>query len=307
MRIFLTGASGWIGSAVARDLIGAGHEVTGLARSNASAARIEAIGATVWRGDLDDPDGLATAAAASDGVVHLAFQHDLAWSGDFATAGQTDRRAVEAMGAALAGSERPFVLASGIIGLAPGRVATERDGLVPDAITRTNPAGVRAATALFALSLRGIGVRSSIVRYAPTVHGDGDHGFITMLITIARQHGVAAYVGDGTNRWPAVHRSDAGHLTRLAVESAQGGSVLHAVSEEGISYRQIAETIGRRLGIATASITPDEAIDHFGLLGHFVGTDSPASSTITRELLGWAPAGPGLLEDLEQGHYFANA
>lgn len=305
MRIFVTGASGWIGSALVQELLGAGHEAVGLARSDAAAALIEAAGATVWRGDLDDPEGLAKAAGESDGVVHLAFQHEVAWSGDFAAAGNADRRAVEAMGAALAGSDRPFVLASGIVGLALGRPATENDGLVPDAAARANPAGVRAATALLALSLRGVGVRSSIVRYAPAVHGDGDHGFIATLIARARHHGVAAYVGDGANRWPAVHRADAARVTRLAVESAPAGSVLHAIGEEGVAYRQIAETIARHLAVATASISSGEAVDHFGFIGHFAAADTPASSTITRDLLGWHPTGPSLLEDLDQGHYFS--
>lgn len=303
MRIFVTGASGWIGSAVVQELLGAGHEVVGLARSTIAAAKIEDAGATVWRGDLDDPEGLAVAAAGSDGVVHLAFQHDVAWSGNYSAAGAADRRAVEAMGAALAGSDRPLVLASGTLGLAPGRTATENDGLVPDAAVRANPAGARAATALLALSLRGIGVRPAVVRYAPTVHGEGDHGFVATLVGLAREHGVAGYVGDGANRWPAVHRSDAARITRLAVESAPAGSVLHAIAEEGIPFRRIAETIGRQLGVEAVSIAPEHAADHFGYLGHVVGADNPSSSAISRELVGWEPAGPGLIEDLEQGHY----
>ena len=249
MRIFVTGASGWIGSAVVPELLGAGHEVVGLARSEASAQRLEAAGAIVQRGDVDDPDGLAKAAADSDGVIHLAFQHEVAFGGNFAAAAAADRRAVEAMGAALADSDRPFVLASGMLGLTAGRVATEDDGLVPSAEVRANPAGRRAATALLALSLRGIGVRSSVLRFPPTVHGDGDHGFVATLVGIARQRGVAGYVGDGTNRWPAVHRSDAARLARLAVEAAPAGSVLHAVGDEGVPFREIAEAMGRHLGI----------------------------------------------------------
>src|SRR3984885_554628 len=213
MRIFVTGASGWIGSAVVPELLGAGHEVVGLARSEASAQRLEAAGAIVQQGQLDDPDGLAKAAADCDGVVHLAFQHEVAFGGDFAAAAAADRRAVEAMGAALAGSDRPLVLASGMLGLTAGRVATEDDGLGPAAEVRANPAGLRAATALFTLSLRGIGVRSSVLRFPPTVHGDGDHGFVATFVAIARERGVSAYVGDGTNRWPGVHRSDAARLT----------------------------------------------------------------------------------------------
>jgi nucleoside-diphosphate-sugar epimerase len=304
MRIFVTGASGWIGSAVVPELLGAGHEVVGLARSEASANRLEAAGAIVQRGDLDDPDGLAKAADDSDGVVHLAFQHEVAFGGDFAAAGATDRRAVEAMGAALAGSDRPFVLASGMVGLALRRAATEDDGLVPSAEVRANPAGRRAATALLTLSLRGTGVRSSVLRFPPTVHGDGDNGFIATLVGIARQRGVAGYVGDGTNRWPAVHRSDAAHLARLALESAPAGSVLHAVGDEGVPFREIAEAMGRHLGLPTASIAPAQAVEHFGFMGLFAGLDSPATAAITRGLLGWGPTGPTLLEDLDQDHYY---
>jgi nucleoside-diphosphate-sugar epimerase len=304
MKIFVTGASGWIGSATVAELLGSGHEVVGLARSDESAQRIEATGATAHRGDLDDPEGLAKAAGESDGVIHLAFQHQIAFGGDFAAAGAADRRAVEAMGAVLAGSDKPFVLASGMVGLNVDRLATENDGLVPNAQVRGNPAGVRAATALLTLSLRGIGVRSSVVRFPPTVHGDGDSGFVATFVGIARQHGVSAYVGDGTNRWPAVHRSDAARLVRLAVESAPSGSVLHVVGDQGVPFREIADAIGRGLDVPTKSITPAEAQEHFGPLGHFVGLDSPASAEITRELLRWAPTGPGLIEDLDEGHYF---
>lgn len=304
MRIFVTGASGWIGSAVVPELLEAGHEVVGLARSDASARRLEAGGAIVRRGDVEDTEGLAEAAAASDGVVHLAFQHEVAWSGNFAAAAAVDRRAVEAMGGALAGSDRPFVLASGILGLRVGAVATEEDGLVPSAEVRASPAGRRSATALLALSLRGLGVRSSVLRFPPTVHGDGDHGFVASLVGIARQRGVAGYVGDGANRWPAVHRSDAARLARLAVEAAPAGSVLHAVGDEGVRFSEIARAMGRMLGIPTASVAPGDANEHFGHLGHFVALDSPALATGTRELLGWEPIGPSLLDDLEQDHYY---
>ncbi len=304
MKVFVTGASGWIGSAVVPELLGAGHEVVGLARSEVSAQRLEAAGAVVQRGDVDDPDGLAKAAADSDGVIHLAFQHEVAFGGDFAAAAAADRRAVEAMGAALADSERPFVLASGMLGLRAGRVATEDDGLVPSTEVRANPAGRRAATALLTLSLAGTGVRSSVLRFPPTVHGDGDHGFVAALVGIARQRGVAGYVGDGTNRWPAVHRSDAARLARLAVEAAPAGSVLHAVGDEGVPFREIAGAMGRHLGIPTASVAPADAVEHFAHLGRFVALDSPATATITKELLAWEPTGPGLLEDLEQEHYY---
>jgi nucleoside-diphosphate-sugar epimerase len=305
MRLFVTGASGWIGSATVAELVGAGHEVVGLARSDASAKKIESAGATPTLGDLNDPDGLAKTAAESDGVIHLAFQHEVAFgAGDFAAAAAVDRQAVEAMGSALAGSERPLVLASGLIGLSLGRPATEHDGLIASPQVRANPAGLRAATALLTLSLRGRGVRSSVLRYPPTVHGDGDKGFVATFAALARQAGFAAYVGDGANRWPAVHLTDAARVTRLAAELAPGGSVVHAVGEEGVPFRQIADAIGRHLDLPTKSLTPEEAVSHFGPLGHFVGMDSPADAAISRDLLGWAPTGPGLIEDLDMGHYF---
>jgi nucleoside-diphosphate-sugar epimerase len=304
MKVFVTGASGWIGSAVVPELLGAGHEVIGLARSEASAQRLEAAGAKVQRGDIDDPDGLAQAAAEADGVIHLAFQHEVAFGGNFAAAALADRRAVGAMGTALAESDRPFVLASGLLGMTAGRVATELDGLVPSDEIRANPVGRRSATALLTLSLRGIGVRSSVLRFPPTVHGDGDGGFVATFVGLARQRGVSGYVGDGANRWPAVHRSDAARLSRLAVEAAPTGSVLHAVADEGVPFRDIAEAIGRHLGVPAVSMSPTEAAEHFGHLGHFVGVDSPATATVTRELLDWDPMGPSLLDDLEQDHYY---
>jgi nucleoside-diphosphate-sugar epimerase len=307
MRVFVTGASGWIGSAVVAELLSAGHEVVGLARSDASAQRLETAGAKVQRGDLDDPDGLAKAAADSDGVIHLAFQHEVAFGGDFAAAAATDRRAVEAMGRALADSDCPFVLASGMLGLHTGGVATEDDGLVPSPEVRGNPAGRRAATVLFALSLAGTGVRSSVLRFPPTVHGDGDKGFMATLVGIAGQRGIAGYMGDGANRWPAVHRSDAARLARLAVEAAPAGSVLHAVGDEGVRFDAIAEAMGRHLGVPVESVAPARAAEHFNFLAHFVGLDSPATAVITRELLGWEPTGPSLLEDLDADHYYRQA
>jgi nucleoside-diphosphate-sugar epimerase len=305
MRIFVTGASGWIGSAVVPELLAAGHEAVGLARSEASAQALEAAGAIVQRGDLDDPDAVAKAAADSDGVIHLAFQHEVAFErGDFATAAAVDRRAVEAMGEVLAASDRPLVLASGTFGLSVGRLATEDDGLVASDLTRATPAGHRQATALFALSLRGLGVRSSVLRFPPTVHGNGDHGFMATFVDVARRHGVAGFVGDGANRWPAVDRSDAARLARLAVEQAPAGSVLHAVGDEGVPFREIAAAMGRHLGVPTASVAPEQALEHFGPLGLFAGIDSPASAAITRGLMGWEPTGPTLLEDLDQDHYY---
>src|SRR5450755_3669605 len=222
MRVFVTGASGWIGSAVVPELIDAGHQVTGLARSDASAAALAAAGAEVHRGTLDDLDGLRDAAAASDGVIHLAFKHDLAFSGDFQGAADADRRAVETFGEALAGSDRPFLIASGTLGLTPGRVGTERDGHGPAPALDAMGAGprTRLATAELVLSLASRNVRSSVVRLPPTNHGDGDQGFVAALVGIARDKGVSGYIGDGTSRWPAVHRLDSAHLFRLALENA---------------------------------------------------------------------------------------
>jgi len=305
MRVFVTGASGWIGSAVVPELIDAGHQVTGLARSDASAAALTAAGAEVLRGTIDDLDTLRDAAAACDGVIHLAFKHDTAFAGGFQAAADADRRAVETFGEALADSGRPFVIASGTLGLAPGRLATERDGLDPGSAAHLSGGPqTRHATALMTLSLASRGVRSSVLRLPPTVHGDGDHGFMATLVGIARDKGVSGYLGDGSNRWPAVHRFDAAHLFRLAVEEAPAGSVLHAVADEGVPVRAIAEVIGRQLGVPVAAIAPEDAAGHFTWLGGFIGIDSPASSELTRELLGWQPAQPGLLDDLDKGHYF---
>jgi nucleoside-diphosphate-sugar epimerase len=307
MRVFVTGASGWIGSAVVPELIGAGHEVTGLARSDASAAALTAAGAQVQRGTLDDLDRLREAAAASDGVIHLAFKHDIAFSGGFQGAADADRRAVETFGEVLAGSDRPFVLASGTLGLALGRVATERDGHdAHGAAAMGQGPRTRWETSELALSLASRGVRSSIVRLPPTNHGDGDNGFMAALVGIARDKGVSGYIGDGTNRWPAVHRLDSAHLFRLAVEKAPAGSTLNAVADEGVPIRDIAEVIGRHLNVPVVSVSPEDAAGHFTWLGGFIGLDSPASSALTRELMGWLPTQPGLIEDLDKGHYFDN-
>ena len=306
MRVFVTGASGWIGSAVVPELIGAGHQVTGLARSDASATALTAAGAQVHRGTLDDLDSLRSAAAASDGVIHLAFKHDIAFSGGFQNAADADRRAVETFGEALAGSDRPFLIASGTLGLTPGRVGTERDGHGPGPAVAAMGGGpqTRLATAELVLAFASRSVRSSVVRLPPTVHGDGDNGFMAALVGIARDKGVSGYIGDGSNRWPAVHRLDAAHLFRLALEQAPAGSTLHAVADEGVPIRAVAEVIGRHLGLPVVSISPEDAGAHFGWLGAFIGADSPASSTLTRELLGWHPTQPGLIDDLDKGHYF---
>jgi nucleoside-diphosphate-sugar epimerase len=306
MHVFVTGASGWIGSAVVPELIGAGHQVTGLARSEASAAALLAAGAQVRRGSLDDLDVLRDAAAASDGVIHLAFRHDIAFSGGFEDAGKADRRAIETFGDALADSDRPFVIASGTLGLLPGRVATERDGTDPAAASFSGGPAIRLANAQLTASFAARGVRSSVLRLPPTVHGEGDNGFMAALVGIARDKGVSGYVGDGANRWPAVHRLDAARLFRLAVEQAPAGSVLHAIADEGVPIRDVAEVIGRHLGVPVESVSAEDAGAHFGWLGGFIGTDSPASSALTRELLSWQPTHPGLIDDLDKGHYFPN-
>jgi nucleoside-diphosphate-sugar epimerase len=307
MRVFVTGASGWIGSAVVSELIGAGHQAVGLARSDASADALTAAGAEVQRGTIDDLDVLRSGAAASDGVIHLAFKHDLAFSGDFQGAADADRRAVETFGEALAGSEKPLLIASGLLGLTPGHVATEQDGHGPNAAAAAVGGGptARWETSEFTLSLADRGIRSSIVRLPPTNHGDGDNGFIAILVAIAREKGVSGYVGDGQNRWPAVHRLDSARLFRLGLEEAPAGSTLHAVADEGVPVRDIAEVIGRHLEIPVVSVAPEDAGEHFSWLGGFLGLDAPASSALTRELLGWQPTQPGLIADLDEEHYFS--
>ncbi len=292
MRVFVTGASGWIGSAVVPELIGAGHQVLGLARSDSSAAAITAAGAVVLRGDLDDLDALHAGAASSDGVIHLAFIHDFT---NIELSVSADRRAIETIGAALEGSGKPLVIASGTPAL-PGRVATEHDEFAPG-----SPVAGRGENARAAQSMSARGVRSSVVGLPRTVHGDGDHhGFIARMVAIARDKGVSGYTGDGSNRWPAVHVLDAAHLFRLAVEQAPAGSRLHAVGDEGVPILDIAEVIGRHLNLPTASAPAGD----FGFLGQILAIDQPASSTLTSELLGWRPVQPGLIEDLDKGHYF---
>jgi nucleoside-diphosphate-sugar epimerase len=291
MRVFVTGASGFIGSAVVPELLEAGHEVVGLARSDASAAAITTLGAGVHRGDLDDLDGLRAAAAASDGVVHLAFVHDFS---RYDASLRIDLEAIEAMGTALEGSDRPFVIASGVgfVALAAGK-HPELEARFP-----------RSAAGRRTVQLAEHGVRSVVVGLPPTVHGAGDHGFIATLVGIAREKGVSGFVGDGSNRWSAVDRFDAAHLFRLTVERAAAGSVFAATADEGVPLREIAEIIGRHVGVPTASIASEDAAEHFGWLGTFVAIDTAASSEQTYAQLGWQPTRPGLVEDLEQGHYF---
>jgi nucleoside-diphosphate-sugar epimerase len=295
MRVFVTGASGWIGSATVRDLLAAGHDVLGLARSDTAAAAVASLGAEVLRGGLDDLDSLRAGAEASDGVVHLAYHHDFS---QLEQAAQLDLHAIEAIGGVLEGTDRPLVIASGLVGFAPGRVATERD--LPDPSVHQ-----RLANAQAVLALADQGVRSSVVRFAPTVHGAGDHGFVPTLVGIAREKGVSAYIGDGANRWPAVHVLDAAALVRLAVERAPAGSVLHATAEQGVPTREIAQAIGHGLDLPVVSVPAEQASEHFGWIGRFFGFDIAASSDLTRRLMGWEPVQHGLLADLKQGHYFA--
>jgi nucleoside-diphosphate-sugar epimerase len=296
MRVFVTGASGWIGSATVDELLAAGHDVFGLARSAASAAALEAKGVTVVRGDLDDLDALRKGAADADGVVHLANKHD--WSNP-AVSNAAERAAVEAIAETLVGTQRPFVLASGVAGLAPGRPSTEQDRS-----PFHGPDSPRGGSENLALEYVERGVRTVSARFAPTVHGDRDHGFIAYIVAAARDKGVSAYVGDGANRWSAVHRSDAARLVRLGLEQAPAGSLLHAVAEEGVSTKAIAEAIGRGLGLPVRSVAAEDAVGHFGFIGTFFAMDLAASSTRTRELLRWEPTGPTLIDDIDAGAYF---
>jgi nucleoside-diphosphate-sugar epimerase len=307
MRVFITGASGWIGSALVPDLVAAGHEVVGVARSDEAAAAVVALGAKVHRGTLDDLDGLRTAAESADGVVHLAFRHDLAFTGDMAGAAAVDRNVIMVLGDALEGSDRPLVIASGVFGIAPGRLATEQDATEASVGTGVPLEGAhdRMANAHYTVSLASRGVRSSVLRLPPTCHGDGDNGFMAMLVAIARDKGVSGYVGDGSARWPATHRLDVARAFRLTLEKAPAGSTLHAVAEQGVPGRDFAEVIGRKLDIPVVSVSPEDSVGHFGFLGFILPVDCATSSTRTRELLAWEPSHPGLLEDLGDDHYYA--
>jgi nucleoside-diphosphate-sugar epimerase len=295
MRVFVTGASGWIGSATVDELLAAGHEVTGLARSDASAAALQAKGAHVQRGDLDDLASIRAGAQAAEAVIHLANKHD--WSDPAGTAA-AERAAIATIGDTLAGTNRPFLFASGVAGLTQGRLATEDD---PSPFH--GPDSPRGGSENLAFEFADRGVHPVALRFAPTVHGAGDHGFVAIIAAVAREKGVSGYPGDGTNRWAAVHRSDAARLVALGLAKAPAGARLHAVAEEGIPTRDIAEAIGRALGLPVASIAPDDVQGHFGWIGTFFSMDLAATSAKTRELLGWAPEGPTLIEDIDAGGY----
>jgi nucleoside-diphosphate-sugar epimerase len=295
MRVFVTGASGWIGSATVDELLAAGHEVTGLARSDASAAALRAKGARVHRGDLDDLASIRAGAEAADAVIHLANKHD--WS-NAANSITAERAAVQTIGDEFTGTNRPFLFASGVAGLTQGRPATEND---PSPFY--GPESPRGGSENLAFEFVDRGVHAVALRFAPTVHGTGDHGFVGTIAAVAREKGVSGYPADGTNRWAAVHRSAAGRLVALGLAKAPAGGRLHAVAEEGIPTRDIAEALGRAFGLPVTSIAPDDVQDHFGWIGTFFAMDLAATSTMTRELLGWTPSGPTLIEDIDAGAY----
>ena len=291
MKVFVTGASGFVGSAVVQELQQAGHQVLGLARSDASAQALGAAGAEVLRGDLNDLDSLKRGAAAADGIIHLGYNHDFS---QYEAAAATETSAIGAMGSVLAGSDRPLVVTSGFAGFAPGRLATEED--MPAMAVRTSEPA--------ALALVPQGVRAMVVRLAASVHDAGDHGFVPYLIGLARQQGAAAYIGEGQNRWPAVHRRDAARLFRLALEQGVAGARYHGVGDEGLAFRDLAGVIGQQLQVPVVSKSAEEAADYFGWMARFAGLDMAASSALTQQRLGWQPTHVGLLADLEHGDYF---
>ncbi|MFC3454297.1 SDR family oxidoreductase [Amycolatopsis speibonae] len=295
MHVFVTGATGWIGSAVVDELLDAGHEVTGLARSDASAATLERKGARVRRGDLDDLAGLRAGADEAEAVIHLANKHD--WANP-AESNRAERAAVETFADALTGTGRAFVLAAGLSTLATGRPAAETD-LSP----AVGPDSHRGGSENLALEYAEKGMRVISARFAPSVHGVGDHGFVSGLVAAARKHGVSGYLGDGTKAWAAVHRTDAARLVRLGLEGAPTGSLLHAVAEEAVTTKEIAEAVGRMLDVPVVSVAPENGAEHFGFVGRFFALDMSASSEHTRELLKWAPFGPTLAGDIEAGAY----
>jgi nucleoside-diphosphate-sugar epimerase len=296
MRVFVTGATGFIGTAVVRQLIDAGHQVLGLARSDVAARSLVTAGADVHRGSLEDPESLRSGAAAADGVIHTAFIHDFS---NYGPAAEADRRAIETLGDALAGSDRPLIVTSGtLLAQRQGSLATEEDAPNPNFPRKSEEA---------ALALAARGVRASVLRLPPSVHGNGDHGFVPRLIGIAREKRVSAFIGDGLNRWPAVHRFDAAQLYRLVLEKSSVKARYHGVADEGVPTREIAEVIGRHLNVPVVSKSREEAADHFGWIAHFFGLDAPASSAQTQERLGWRPVQPGLIADLNAEHYFEHA
>lgn len=298
MRVFVTGASGWVGSATVDELLGAGHDVTGLARSDASAAKLHAKGVRVQRGDLDDLDSIRHGAEEAEVVIHLANKHDFT---NPAASNAAERAAVQTICDTLAGSGRPFLLASGVAGINRGRPGTE-----DDALDAHGPDSPRGGSENLALEFVDRDVHTVSLRFAPTVHGIGDHGFIAVLAGIAQQKGVSGYPSNGTNRWSAVHRADAARMVSLGLQKAPAGARLHAVAEQGVSTREIAEAIGRALDLPVASIATEDIADHFGWIGTFFAMDLQATSTITRDLLGWTPTGPTLIQDLDAGAYSAH-